>query len=288
MSDSEDDYMSEAILGKTEDVKPGIATSREHRRQLEISKREFREPQLKKHELEAHRRHEALNKPVSSENKGFALLAKMGYKPGMSLGKAKEADEERRTEPIGIQIKFGRKGLGHETQEKEHQVERCEAHLKYMAERAKQSDVLAEEFRKKKQEDVATKVVVADIMKSRKACQDLDLREGKSAPEDRYLWPVIREVVVDEQEQFQPKRLRYDVEQKYVYKYSTGELAYEEPDFYTMDSEELDFRLNAVTTYLRSHHHYCVWCGCTYESEEDITANCPGSSRTCHDEDNFE
>lgn len=36
------------------------------------------------------RREEALNKPMGSESIGFALLAKMGFKPGMSLGKKKE------------------------------------------------------------------------------------------------------------------------------------------------------------------------------------------------------
>jgi hypothetical protein len=36
--------------------------------------------QLPKHELEAKRRQEALNKPLPETNKGFGLLAKMGYK----------------------------------------------------------------------------------------------------------------------------------------------------------------------------------------------------------------
>ncbi|CAD5231906.1 unnamed protein product [Bursaphelenchus xylophilus] len=288
MSDSEDDYMSEAILGKVEDVKPGIAKNREHKRQLDILKREYK-PTLPKHELEAQRRQEALSKPVSHENKGFALLAKMGYKPGMSLGKPKDSEEGRRTEPITLQIKFGRKGLGHETQEKEDQVERCEAHMKYMSERAKQSDELAEDFRKRKRFDVNVRSVVGDIMKSRKACQDLDLREGKSAPDMAHLWPVIREVVETEEFEYMTKRTRHEqVNKEYTFKYSSGVVAPEEPDLYSLEMDDLIFRLATVTDYLRSHHFYCVWCGCAFVSEEDLSSNCPGPRRDCHDEDNLD
>ena len=37
--------------------------------------------------LEAEKREEGLNSAIGAENKGFALLSKMGYKPGMALGK---------------------------------------------------------------------------------------------------------------------------------------------------------------------------------------------------------
>ncbi len=37
--------------------------------------------------LETEKREEGLNKTISSDNKGFAMLQKMGFKPGMTLGK---------------------------------------------------------------------------------------------------------------------------------------------------------------------------------------------------------
>ena len=43
-------------------------------------------------ELEKERREEALSKPLDESSKGFALLAKMGFKPGMSLGKKKDGE----------------------------------------------------------------------------------------------------------------------------------------------------------------------------------------------------
>ncbi len=37
--------------------------------------------------LEAEKRDAGLSKTISSDNKGFAMLQKMGFKPGMTLGK---------------------------------------------------------------------------------------------------------------------------------------------------------------------------------------------------------
>jgi len=38
-------------------------------------------------ELEEQRRQEGLEKAIDSSNKGFSLLQKMGYKPGLGIGK---------------------------------------------------------------------------------------------------------------------------------------------------------------------------------------------------------
>lgn len=45
---------------------------------------------LKKAELEKNILMEGLNQPICSQSKGFALMAKLGYKPGMSLGKKRD------------------------------------------------------------------------------------------------------------------------------------------------------------------------------------------------------
>lgn len=37
--------------------------------------------------MESEKRKEGLEKPIEQNNKGFALLQKMGYKPGSSIGK---------------------------------------------------------------------------------------------------------------------------------------------------------------------------------------------------------
>ena len=60
--------------------------------------------------LEDKKRVEGLQKSLDSSNKGFALLTKMGYKPGEGLGKSKDGI----IEPIGVEVKTNRGGLGAE------------------------------------------------------------------------------------------------------------------------------------------------------------------------------
>lgn len=64
--------------------------------------------------LEEERREEGLNTAISSDSKGFAMLAKLGYKPGESLGRSTVGISE----PIKVQVKTNRGGLGkHSAQE---------------------------------------------------------------------------------------------------------------------------------------------------------------------------
>ena len=76
------------------------ATQREHK----LLKKKIEECQSKKpksSQLEVEKREEGLQKSLDSTNKGFALLAKMGYKEGDSLGKSGKSG---RLEPIPIGI----------------------------------------------------------------------------------------------------------------------------------------------------------------------------------------
>lgn len=89
--------------------------------------------------VERETREEALSKPISSDNKGFAMLSKMGYKPGMTLGRdvktnisvlegyPSTSDNNSNLlkpsaglkEPISVDVKLDRKGLGHSIEAKE-------------------------------------------------------------------------------------------------------------------------------------------------------------------------
>lgn len=94
--------------------------------------------------MEKETREEALSKPISSDNKGFALMSKMGYKPGMVLGKKSDTDlnvssaefgiddvnsspstssSNALKVPISVDLKLDRKGLGHLAKSKEKLVQ---------------------------------------------------------------------------------------------------------------------------------------------------------------------
>merc|ERR1719228_2974918 len=63
-------------------------------------------------EIEEDKREEGLAQSIAQpSNKGFAMLAKMGYKAGSGLGK----DNTGRVEPIAVTVKADRGGLGRET-----------------------------------------------------------------------------------------------------------------------------------------------------------------------------
>lgn len=48
--------------------------------------------------------------------------------------------------------------------------------------------------------------------------------------------------------------------------------------------DESIFSLTKIVSYVRSSHNYCIWCGCLYDSANDLNENCPGTTREDHDE----
>ena len=188
--------------------------------------------------------------------------------------------------------------------------------------------MLTTDFRKRKRDVAVTRVLIADLVKARKACQELDLRIGVERPSQPHLWPVHKrheavETADDDTAAsvssatitttttttslFTPlpstgpeKRPRLVVEQSVKYYYSNGVEAEAERDFNELDEEELQlrweialsddvsshhssFRLDTVSAYVRERHSYCCWCGCAYESTEEMSVACPGTSKDDHD-----
>ena len=48
------------------------------------------------------------------------------------------------------------------------------------------------------------------------------------------------------------------------------------------DLDTLDLHLRKMIGYLRATYSYCIYCGCSYNDENDLIANCPGVSREEH------
>ena len=74
------------------DVRPGLVSQRVARRHeneakhhaMNIANRQQNKPRQL---LETEHRDEGLKNALTADNKGFKLLAKMGYKPGTGIGK---------------------------------------------------------------------------------------------------------------------------------------------------------------------------------------------------------
>lgn len=109
--------------------------------------------------LEEERRHEGLSSAISSQNKGFAMLAKMGYKEGEAIGKSSQGI----LEPIGIDIKKDRGGLGRDAALKQLN-EHCQLiRLSRLKTNEGNNTVSTEEFRKRMTEKAQGKQMEADL-----------------------------------------------------------------------------------------------------------------------------
>ncbi|KAL1237246.1 G patch domain-containing protein [Trichinella pseudospiralis] len=89
--DDEDDYMSESILAKCADVRPGIiapSVARRYKVQTDKVTADLLNRQLKSGERERILRETALETAIDERNKGFLMLKKMGFTPGSALGTA--------------------------------------------------------------------------------------------------------------------------------------------------------------------------------------------------------
>ncbi|KAL3083088.1 hypothetical protein niasHS_010890 [Heterodera schachtii] len=304
MSDDED-YMSSAFLAKVEDVKPGVGTGREGRRILRINAN--REEATERHraekskvELERDRLIEGLNNPIRAESKGFQLLAKMGYKEGMSLGRS-AADEQqmdsRTKEPILIQLRMDRSGVGMDEHRKEKQRDLCEAYMERMKRQADNEEELAIDFRRRKRAAMEMKQLISEIQKLRKTCQEMDTRIGKTIPDQFWFWPIYSNTnqlvdmeVVDKSNQSvdenkRTKREPSEGEEGQVerYTYGNGEEAPMALNLNELDNQRLEESLTKINAYMRKVHFYCLYCGCAFTSSEEMDYECPGIIREDHE-----
>ena len=87
--DEDEDYMSDAFLQHVTDIRPGLLGKAQKRKIKEGRKpKDLPLSKRKKFTIaESQTRQQGLATPIAPENKGFALLEKMGYKKGSGIGK---------------------------------------------------------------------------------------------------------------------------------------------------------------------------------------------------------
>lgn len=147
------------------DVRPGLVNSHKIAREIKMKEQKERleAEQIHKQkpvkQLEAERREEGLNVAISSDNKGFSMLAKMGYKPGESIGRSSNGI----VEPISIQIKTNRAGLGRDAAIKQLEEYR-ERMRKTKAEQKNDSSASSiSQFRQRMAQKTSDKQLEADL-----------------------------------------------------------------------------------------------------------------------------
>ncbi|KAF3826503.1 hypothetical protein GH733_009028, partial [Mirounga leonina] len=217
-----------------QDIRPGLPMLRQIReaRRKEEKQQEAnlknRQKSLKEEEQE--RRDIGLKNALGCENKGFALLQKMGYKSGQALGKSGDGI----VEPIPLNVKTGKSGLGHEALLKRKAEEKLESYRRKIHMKNQAEETAAEQFRlrfKHKHDEVKLE---GDLRRSQRACQ-----------QEAWYWLGPEEETEEEEEEEEEK----------------------EPDEDEYKSEDLSVleKLQILTGYLREEHLYCIWCGTAYE-----------------------
>ena len=167
-----------------------------------------------------------------------------------------------RVEPIPIEIKNDRGGLGREAFKKH--VQEMKTKLKSM----KKTQILStEDFRASQSKKLKAKKIEGDLFRAQKSCRQLDLSKEFTEPIESWFWPKIEKV--EENPDEEPK--------------ITEIIEEEEPEEEEIEIPS-DEMLKMITEYLRTEYLFCIWCGITFENAEDLNTNCPGNSREDHDD----
>lgn len=202
-------------------------------------------------EREEELREQGLNTAISTDNKGFKLLEKMGFKQGQGLGKSKTGI----TEPIKIELRSGKSGVGLENHFKEKIVKK-----KVYKEQNLEKKI--DEFHTSIKNKQAQRYLQKDFFTAQRACEDLDLRKDIDEPIQEFYW--TRDTI-------KKKRGVQDEEEEEQFN----------EEFSSYFTEE---NLNELILYLRTSHLYCMFCAFVATDEEDLTTNCPGPNRSDHDD----
>lgn len=183
-----------------------------------------------------------------------------------------------------LNVKLGRGGIGVETEEREEQKVRVEAHLKKMKEVVEKQEELLVDYRKRKRATVDVKQVSGDLWKMRKACQELDVQTGLETPTVSWFWPIYKDRTGEiHEEPATFKKFKHE-EKEIKYIYFNGKESEPEVRIEELEEEELTTRLGSIVEYLKTTHYYCHWCGSKFDNEKELSDQCPGTTREDHDE----
>ncbi|KAI8969027.1 hypothetical protein BDF20DRAFT_141122 [Mycotypha africana] len=268
MSDEEeDDYMSLKFLQDAEQFE----SQRKEATYTERRKKQLREQEKKAHvkpraQLEAEERGKALQRSLEEDksNKGMKMLMKMGFKKGMSLGK----NSSGIVEPIKVNIKAGRQGIGMEIESEK----RLRALEEEEMENSKRAKVDLETFRTIKAKQAKENQLRRYLTAAISICKKFD---EENSVETNILWtlePASQEMENNE-----------DTEQDKEEEATDNIIdLYPKEEIERLNSLELDEKFALVVEYLRNKYFYCFWCSAKYKDAEDLQANCPGPEEDDH------
>ncbi|PIA53389.1 hypothetical protein AQUCO_00900160v1 [Aquilegia coerulea] len=189
---------------------------------------------------------------IPQSNIGFKMLKQMGYKPGSALGK----DGSGQAQPVGLEIRRSRAGVGREDPVKE----KIRIDLAKEENQKKEEENLMLDFGTRKKSEWRIRRVIVNYRKARASLAQLE-------NEDIILEPKKKKEEED--------GVKHDKEEEGAEQEDKEE---EEEEEEVITEEDL----HDILMKLRNEHLYCLFCGCQYESMEALSSHCPGLDEDDH------
>lgn len=310
--EEEDDYMNFVIPSSPKTRETPL--QRRQRLKLEAEKRARPKPKAEREADERAATAAALsaslftNPEEAAKSKGLAMMAKMGFKPGAALGK----EGDGRAEPIGIEVKEGKGGIGLDTERKRIWREEIERGVK----RVKRDEGDYRERVREEREAARLEGMVGAAMRAleqMEADEEVEVQEKTAAGKKRTISArplksynvLLRGLIRKREEKERDRRMRHDLQTSLSSRLPSYDDATQDVDderalgkeatqymlFEDLDEEDLELdefnalspaeRLEKLTKYLREGHRYCFYCKFTYP---DVgMEGCPGLTEEDHD-----
>lgn len=245
-------------------------------------------------------REAALSTALPTSSKGFKMMAKFGFKQGDALGKSENA----RKEPVQVNIKEDRGGIGLESEKKRKFKEQMEK-AQREAKRSKAEDL---DYREAQRQQMREKKLERDLYSTQKTAERLHdeaagIKDSSEIPlkNVNVLWRTLARRRLEkaretQQQQYLKNSLlsratHEDEEEDEDYKIAMGheattaviadDLEEEDPELEEFEAQPIEERLQKVVAYLRDKHHYCYWCGHQYS--DAAMEGCPGATEEEHE-----
>ncbi|KAI9828713.1 MAG: hypothetical protein M1832_001816 [Thelocarpon impressellum] len=302
--DDEDDYMNMAIKEPDKPKEKETYTQRRLRKEREAEQKRPKS-RVELAAAAAQAREAALSQPLHAsapDSKGLKMMQKMGFKAGDVLG---AGGGDARAEPIGVELKDGRGGLGLDSERKRKVREEFEGERK----RVKAEEMgFRERVAREREEKRAEGLLVA----AQKVAERLEAEGEQGAGDERadgggsgapitkplaavnVLWRTLPRQRLEADLE---RRRRHDLQQSLsrlpTYEEDSGSDAAsgaeQELELEAEDDEELAAfealppaeRLEKLVLFLRERWRYCFWCKCAYPDED--LEGCPGVKEDDHD-----
>lgn len=253
--EEEDDYMSLKFLEGAKEFESKRQETYSERRKKQLRLQQEKAYIKPRAQLEQEEREKGLQTSVDESNKGMKMLMKMGFKKGMALGQGGIV------EPIKVDLKAGRSGIGMESELRKRAREEEEEEAR------KRVDIDPENYRlimaQKAKDQQYTRYITAAVS----ICEKLD---EENEVKSNILW-TLKPIQPAEEEKEEEE---LETEEK--------EPIYPEELVEKLKSLSLEQQLEALVSYLRETYNYCFWCRAKYNDKEDLDSNCPGTEEDDH------